>query len=164
MDQVTAAASISTIGMTASVVANASNNATQYSWNFGDNTSSTQTTPTHLYTLPGTYPVTLIANNDNCSDTVSFEVVVDNASLNELIGSNWVLYPNPANERLNVEFTQGIAQSVCILDAAGRMVMECPIQSALSSVNISGLARGTYRVIASFSDGTQSVKPFVKQD
>jgi PKD repeat protein len=164
MDQVTAAASISNIGMTATVVANASNNATQYSWNFGDNTSSTQTTPTHLYTLPGTYPVTLIANNDNCSDTVSFEVVVDNASLTELSGSNWLLYPNPASERLNVEFTQGIAQSVCIVDAAGRMVMECPIQSALSSVNISGLARGTYRVIASFSDGTRSVKPFVKQD
>lgn len=71
---------------------------------------------------------------------------------------------NPANERLNVEFTQGIAQSVCILDAAGRMVMEYPIQSALSSVNISGLARGTYRVIASFTDGIKSVKPFVKQD
>lgn len=164
MDQVTAAASISTIGMTATVVANASNNATHYSWNFGDNTSSAQTTPIHLYTLPGTYPVTLIANNDNCSDTVSFEVVVDNASLTELSGSNWLLYPNPASERLNVEFTQGIAQSVCIVDAAGRMVMECPIQSALSSVNISGLARGTYRVIASFSDGTRSVKPFVKQD
>jgi PKD repeat protein len=164
MDQVTAAASISTIGMTATVVVNASNNATQYSWDFGDNTSSTQTTPTHLYTLPGTYPVTLIANNDNCSDTVSFEVVVDNASLTELSGSNWLLYPNPASERLNVEFTQGNAQSVCIVDAAGRMVMECPIQSALSSVNISGLARGTYRVIANFSDGTRSVKPFVKQD
>ena len=164
MDQVTAAASISTIGMTASVVANTSNNATQYIWNFGDNTSSTQTTPTHLYTLPGTYPVTLIANNDNCSDTVSFEVVVDNASLTELSGSNWVLYPNPANERLNVEFTQGVAHSVCIVDAAGRMVMEYPIQSALSSVNISGLARGTYRVIASFTDGIKSVKPFVKQD
>jgi hypothetical protein len=89
---------------------------------------------------------------------------VDNASLNELTGSNWVLYPNPANERLNVEFTQGIAQSVCIVDGAGRVVMKCPIQSALSSVNISGLARGTYRVIASFSDGTRSVKPFVKQD
>jgi PKD repeat protein len=164
MEQVTAAASISTLGMTATVVTNASNNATQYSWNFGDNTSSTQATPTHLYTLPGTYPLTLIANNDHCSDTLNLEVVVDNASLNELSGSNWVLYPNPANERLNVEFSHGIASSVCIVDAAGRMVMECPIQSALSSLNISGLARGTYRVIANFSDGTRSVKPFVKQD
>jgi len=75
-----------------------------------------------------------------------------------------LLDPNPANELLNVEFTNGIAQSVCILDASGRVVMECPIQSALSYLNISGLARGTYRVVASFSDGTRSVKPFVKQD
>ena len=164
MDEVTAVASISAIGMTASVVANASNNATQYHWNFGDNNSSNGVTPSHTYSVPGVYTVTLVASNANCSDTTTFEVVVDNASLTELSGSNWLLYPNPANELLNVEFTNGIAQSVCILDAAGRVVMECPIQSALSYLNISGLARGTYRVVASFSDGTRSVKPFVKQD
>jgi hypothetical protein len=105
-----------------------------------------------------------VASNANCSDTTTFEVIADNASLTELSGSNWLLYPNPANERLNVEFTHGIAQSVYIVDAAGRMVMECSILSAISSVNISGLARGTYRVVASFGDGTKSVKPFVKQD
>ena len=164
MDEVTAVASISTTGMTASVVANASNNATQYNWNFGDNNSSNGVTPSHTYSVPGVYTVTLVASNANCSDTTTFEVVVDNASLTELSGSNWLLYPNPANELLNVEFTNGIAQSVCILDAAGRVVMECPIQSALSYLNISGLARGTYRVVASFSDGTRSVRPFVKQD
>jgi PKD repeat protein len=110
------------------------------------------------------YTVTLVASNANCSDTTTFEVIADNASLTELNGSNWLLYPNPANEGLNVEFTYGIAQSVSIVDAAGRVVLECPILSSLSYLNISGLARGTYRVVASFGDGTKSVKPFVKQD
>lgn len=48
MDEVNAAASLSSFGMTATVVANASNNATQYSWDFGDNSTYAQATPQHI--------------------------------------------------------------------------------------------------------------------
>ena len=164
MDEVTANATMNTLGMTATVSVNNSLNANQYAWDFGDNNSSNGFSPSHTYSVPGIYTVTLVASNANCSDTTTFEVIADNASLTELSGSNLLLYPNPANERLNVEFTFGIAQSVSLVDAAGRVVMECPILSSLSYLNISGLARGTYRVVASFGDGTKSVKPFVKQN
>jgi len=164
MDEVTANATMNTLGMTATVSVNNSLNANQYAWDFGDNNSSNGFSPSHTYSVPGLYTVTLVASNANCSDTTTFEVIADNASLTELNGSNWLLYPNPANEGLNVEFTYGIAQSVSIVDAAGRVVLECPILSSLSYLNISGLARGTYRVVAIFGDGTKSVKPFVKQD
>ena len=164
MDEVTANATMNTLGMTATVSVNNSLNANQYAWDFGDNNSSNGFSPSHTYSVPGVYTVTLVASNANCSDTTTFEVIADNASLTELSGSNLLLYPNPANERLNVEFTFGIAQSVSLVDAAGRVVMECPILSSLSYLNISGLARGTYRVVASFGDGTKSVKPFVKQN
>jgi gliding motility-associated-like protein len=40
---------------------NQSINSVKYQWNFGDGTSSTQVTPTHIYTNPGTYTVQLIA-------------------------------------------------------------------------------------------------------
>lgn len=53
-----------------------SNGATQYTWSFGDpasgplNTSSLQN-PTHLYTTPGTYDITLIVQNaGGCADTL----------------------------------------------------------------------------------------------
>jgi Zn-dependent metalloprotease len=164
MDEVSASATVNTFGMTATVSANNCLNANQYAWDFGDNNSSNGFSPSHTYSVPGVYTVTLVASNANCSDTTTFEVIADNASLTELNGNNWLLYPNPANERLNVEFTIGIAQSVSLVDAAGRVVMECPILSSLSYLNISGLARGTYRVVANFGDGTKSVKPFVKQD
>ena len=164
MDEVTASATVNTLGMTATVSANSCLNANQYAWDFGDNNSSNGFSPSHTYSVPGVYTVTLVASNANCSDTTTFEVIADNASLTELNGNNWLLYPNPANERLNIEFTYGFAQSVSLVDAAGRVVMECPILSSLSYLNISGLARGTYRVVASFGDGAKSVKPFVKQD
>ena len=48
-----------------------STNATTWSWNFGDGATSVLQNPTHIYTVPGTYSVTLIASNVNgCSNTI----------------------------------------------------------------------------------------------
>jgi gliding motility-associated-like protein len=54
---------------------NTSQNATSYSWNFGDNsaTESTQN-PTHSYTTQGVYNVTLIASNACGSDTITQQI------------------------------------------------------------------------------------------
>ncbi|HQV76664.1 MAG TPA: PKD domain-containing protein, partial [Flavobacteriales bacterium] len=49
---------------------NLSANATQYQWDFGDGTFSTEDQPLHYYQQPGVFDVQLIANNDwNCPDT-----------------------------------------------------------------------------------------------
>ena len=43
----------------------------QWSWNFGDGNTSTQQNPSHCYTVPGDYTVTLMVFNDGgCSDTL----------------------------------------------------------------------------------------------
>ncbi len=51
---------------------------TAWSWNFGDGTPlSTSQHTTHLFSLPGTYSVSLIAsNNFGCKDTVTKNVIV----------------------------------------------------------------------------------------
>jgi gliding motility-associated-like protein len=55
-------------------------NATQfgsyYSWDFGDGNTSAATNPTHTYTTPGTYTVTLTAQGGgSCTHTVTREVI-----------------------------------------------------------------------------------------
>lgn len=59
---------------------NNTTNATSYIWDFGDGTpTSTATNPTHTYTQPGTFTVTLIANNPNLcvtSDTATTTVQI----------------------------------------------------------------------------------------
>lgn len=45
---------------------------TGWNWNFGDATTSTLQNPSHWYSSPGTYTVTLIVtSNSGCSDTIS---------------------------------------------------------------------------------------------
>lgn len=54
---------------------NTSQNATIYSWNFGDATTSTQTNPTHTYSTTGPFTVTLTSSNSiGCTSTVTHTV------------------------------------------------------------------------------------------
>ena len=50
-----------------------------YLWNFGDNGSSIQISPSHLYLSDGTYTVTLTATTNSsppCSSTINGQVIV----------------------------------------------------------------------------------------
>ena len=54
------------------------NTVSNWSWNFGDGNTSTLQSPTHTYSNPGSYSVTLtITNNFGCIDTNSINVVVN---------------------------------------------------------------------------------------
>ncbi len=47
-------------------------NITQWNWNFGDNSTSNQTAPSHLYASAGTYHVSLVAtSNFGCTDSTT---------------------------------------------------------------------------------------------
>jgi gliding motility-associated-like protein len=51
---------------------------TCWKWRFGDNTTSTLQSPTHVYASAGTYNVTLIASNDmGCVDSITLPVTVN---------------------------------------------------------------------------------------
>ncbi|HEV8285151.1 MAG TPA: PKD domain-containing protein [Chitinophagaceae bacterium] len=50
-----------------------------FQWDFGDGSTSTAINPTHLYTTPGNYTITLIANDPgtcNLSDTTRLTIIV----------------------------------------------------------------------------------------
>lgn len=49
---------------------------TSYLWNFGDGHTSTGTSPTHTYSAPGVYTVTLTTTNADGSTTATMQVVV----------------------------------------------------------------------------------------
>ncbi|MDR0700725.1 MAG: PKD domain-containing protein [Tannerella sp.] len=60
---------------------NTSQNATVYSWNFGDNSSLvTETSPTHSYAASGTYTVTLTAQNNALESNAKNEPITVTAT------------------------------------------------------------------------------------
>lgn len=71
-------------------------------WNFGDNTTSTATNPTHLYNTPGSYTITLIANDPNTcnlSDTTTTTINVFPIPV-----SNFSFSPDPPVENTPTSF------------------------------------------------------------
>ncbi|MBK5284199.1 MAG: PKD domain-containing protein [Bacteroidia bacterium] len=65
---------------------NTSSNANSYLWNFGDVNTSTQASPSHTYSLDGTYSVMLKAfgADANCYDSLSQSVTVSAVGVNEI--------------------------------------------------------------------------------
>ncbi len=71
-----------------------------YNWNFGDGSSSSQASPKHTFTAPGTYDVVLsYTTKGGCSDTTNYIINVYQkpqfnftASVNPVCGSNPVLF------------------------------------------------------------------------
>ena len=137
----TAAGSFTTSGNVATF-ANASTGAGSYSWDFGDFSNSSASAPTHAYAANGAYTVTLTAINGNCTSTTSFTVNIS-VALDELQGTTLNLYPNPANQEVNIALNGAALESVVIVDQFGRTVKV----SNVSNINVSDLATGVYQVI-----------------
>lgn len=69
---------------------NTSTGYTSAYWNFGDG-SPTSTLPSHVYSTPGSYTVTLVVSDGTCSDTVSHTITVAAGPTGSFAMSN--IYP-----------------------------------------------------------------------
>jgi len=74
-----AAFSFTVDGLTVNFTDESTGDVTQWTWDFGDESGSSDQSPSHTYAAPGNYTVTLTASNPACqdeaSDTVSPELV-----------------------------------------------------------------------------------------
>lgn len=116
-------------------------------WDFGDGTTSTEKHPTHLYTTPGTYTVTLTTE---CIDGRQ-EVIVENV---EVTGSmvnveeeslpEISYYPNPANDILTI--SSETSGWVTLTDLKGAIIMEKQLLIGTNELHIDQFADGIYQL------------------
>ena len=101
-----------------------SQNASNYSWDFGDGTIVTGiTNPTHTYTTPGTYVITLtVTNASGCSSstTQTLTVAAIATGLNNVSDNNISMWSNA--DHVYVDFTQAgkVDAVVRIFDILGQ--------------------------------------------
>lgn len=100
---------------------NTSVDATNYYWDFGDGTNSTDANPWHVYTADGTYMVMLVAQNGICTDdTIYINItVLDPVSVVENNNSISV-YPNPFSNQIQVTGIQNAQYR--IVDLTGKLI------------------------------------------
>ena len=129
------------------------NGVSSRSWSFpgGVPATSTDSTPTVCYALPGTWPVTLTVTNagGTSSATDSTAVFVDVCSgIPEGVSrATFSMGPNPAHGNLEVRSTSTQAQAVIrIRDAAGRVVLEEMFSGTTLLLDIADLPPGLFLV------------------
>lgn len=72
---------------------NESTDATSYSWSFGDGQSSTEEEPSHRYSRPGTYTVTLTARNSKGSHQATAQITITKPAYTYFLGITYTKVP-----------------------------------------------------------------------
>jgi PKD repeat protein len=140
---------------------NTTTNGVTYSWDFGDGGSSNAENPVHTYTADGTYYVMLTVNNGCGTDTFTDTLYVYGTGINEgNFTTTLSVFPNPANDLLNIEFINSGNSPVNIglYDATGRMVrhLECGKNGYFhKTIELAGIAEGIY--LLRLHDGNHAI-------
>ena len=125
---------------------NTSQNASSFSWNFGDGGTANQAQPSYTYTVPGAYTITLIATNA-CGDSDTTTQQIQVLGLHDLGNAGLVLYPNPSTGHFTIDgLDDFIGETLSVIDLAGRMVASCPIKSSLENVSLVNMVEGLYLI------------------
>ncbi|MFN3940660.1 MAG: T9SS type A sorting domain-containing protein, partial [Chitinophagales bacterium] len=139
-----------------------------YFWDFDDGTNSFDQNPTHTFPTPGTYNVCLVATEGTVSYQQCKSVTVDYCTTNvdEITSlSNFSIYPNPANDVINLSLDFSTPENVVIniLNAQGQIVFSeahGAVSNYTSGLDISNYANGYYLI--QITDGNRvSSKSFL---
>ncbi|HSY60474.1 MAG TPA: T9SS type A sorting domain-containing protein, partial [Cytophaga sp.] len=137
-------------------------------WNFGDNQTSIEDNPTHIYSIPGNYIVTLKSSDDaTCIDSIkhTITIVSDPLAITTSTNTTVKLYPVPANEIVTLEFQQigNTSIDIIVFNAMGQQVMQknqVPLLNNQVRLSVASLETGLYFIqIKNMS----SLLRFVKQ-
>jgi len=118
---------------------NTSIGGTIYSWDFGDQSSSSAQNPAHVYITNGTYTVTLIVTNSlGCNDTITSTVQFFVGVEEEAALAGMTLYPNPANDMVNISFNMNAGADVNIFayDMTGKVLVNENQDLASGTTNV----------------------------
>ena len=140
----------------------------EWLWNFGDGSPASQdTSPVHTFPAPGFYTVCLTLGNQYgvSSKCKVVELKTVGNSTPEDLAAPVLIFPNPANETLQINLTEAVDGIIRVLDLTGRVWHSgTRVQGQKNiEINTSGLPSGVYIVqFQSVSGGVSSQKLMVQ--
>lgn len=149
-------------GMKVDFDASASINAVKYHWDFGDGNSKTVnfSATTHTYAVPSLLYVVCLTVENLCGDTDQSCRALNQIGLKELtlLNNNLKVYPNPANDFVNIEF-EGVNDSFEILfytvnaELISRTTVQCSDEGLSHKMDVGFLPKGIYLLQIPTSEG-----------
>jgi hypothetical protein len=125
-----------------------------YAWSNAGSGSSINTS------TAATYTVTNTANG--CTSPASNAVTIVNCSeLNENASSVFSVYPNPANDMLNVELNVENAV-ITLVSTEGKVIETRNASNAVETLNVKGLNAGVYFLNINANNNTYNQKVIIK--
>lgn len=113
------------------IVSESSSFAENWTWNFGDQSSDIngQNPGEYIYEFNGDYEVCLNVENDNGTDDICTTVAITeavNVGINDFALKSYAIYPNPANDFLNLQLLplQTEKVSINIQDVTGKTILQ----------------------------------------
>lgn len=129
-----------------------------YAWDFGDGNTSTQQYPTHTYAQAGNYMICLtITDATGCSSSTcdSTYKLMQSGSMLQLVAVNTTgieensisgisVFPNPANDVIEISFPEWEKGTLAITDMTGREVHKQNMNANNTKVNVADVPAGCY--------------------
>jgi len=116
--------------------------ATDYFWDFGDGSTSTEPSPTHSYADAGLFEVCLTVSNACGEQQVCQEVEIIINSVSEPRQFEVQLYPNPAHDQVNVILPRAEGR-LQIWSSIGQLMTDLPAQRQ-QTIRVSSWPSGVY--------------------
>ena len=134
------------------------------SWNFGDGTPSVNAAnPTHTFSSYGVYTVCVTTTNACGSNTACKTLYVTPTGIEDINqGSAFVIYPNPASDKLSIKGNLPDAQ-LEIIDVAGRRLQQQRLNADQTTIDIGNWAPGMYYIRVIQKDGKINSHSFMKR-
>lgn len=126
---------------------NSSQNATSFLWFFGDGDSSSIENPTHTYSIPGNYTVTLIATKCGLSDTLVQMVNLIPQNVKAINAeSKFTIYPNPTTNNISLKLKENGKFTYKIYNLKGQQIKKGELSNSENLINIESLTSGSYLI------------------
>ncbi|MFK7784791.1 MAG: PKD domain-containing protein [Crocinitomicaceae bacterium] len=132
-----------------------------YFWTFGDGSTSTQDSPVHTYQSYGTYTVCLEVSytdgnyycyDSTCQTITTIDTTI--ASLNNLTQTNFMVFPNPISNFINISMnSEHVGSTIAIIDILGNEIDRVKIESDESKLPVHTLPSGVYTILLTDSSG-----------